>query len=350
MSTYSPAPRNSKRWHALSAVIFLGFLFFTPAAYAQDNPVVSFKVPEATNFETVCIDNKDNVAGWFFDTKNNAFSTFLRDRLGMFSFIYIAGSIDVSPVGIDDNGELVGSVDYGSTDRNSGLIRSPQGSLTLFNVPGADATFPTAINGPGDIAGNVTIDNVSSAFIRFRNGQYLTFSIPGTTGTYAVGINNSGEVAGNWDDDLGNPHGFLREPSGAVIKFDVPDVIYTQAVGIDAAGDVVGQFFNSAAVFRGFVRYKSGQIETFNFPGALDTYVRAVNNHGEIVGQFDLEFGGQTYSYRRELSGAIDQVEVPGAANTQVTNLNDAGSLTGNYATASGNLFSFIWLQYPGLP
>jgi hypothetical protein len=103
------------------------------------------------------------------------------------------------------------------TDANSvyphGFIRSRDGALETFDVPGATYTIPTGINPAGAIAGVYADANVvNHGFIRSRNGAFITFDPPDSVDTFPTSINTVGVIVGNYHKASGIEHGFLRMP------------------------------------------------------------------------------------------------------------------------------------------
>jgi len=91
---------------------------------------------------------------------------------------------------------------------------------------GAKATYTTfddgavaGINASDTVTG--WADSSSNSFIRTVDGNVTTFAVPGVANTDAIGINDEGTVGGVYYDNAGS-HGFLRTADGAFTTFDVP--------------------------------------------------------------------------------------------------------------------------------
>jgi hypothetical protein len=112
----------------------------------------------------------------------------------------VAGSALTAPVAINAAGEIAGnSID---TKGNSyGFVRHANGSVATFN-PGGNhpgATEVTGINEKGTVVGDYELINTvvpQNGFIRSVDGVITTFDVPGSDRTQPVGINAAGEIAG----------------------------------------------------------------------------------------------------------------------------------------------------------
>jgi uncharacterized membrane protein len=107
-------------------------------------------------------------------------------------------------------GAIAGTAADGS---NSGYLRSPDGTFTTFNPPGATATAVLAINPAGAITGYYLDANFGAhGFVRAPDGTFTTFDPPGSTFTEPSAINAAGVITGLFQDASGVPHGFVRIP------------------------------------------------------------------------------------------------------------------------------------------
>jgi len=111
---------------------------------------------------------------------------------------------------INGPGQITGQ--YETEARTRGYLRGLGGSVSLFDVPNARATRPTAINDDGAIAG-IFLDasDLSHGFVRGAHGRVQAFDPPGSSGTTVSGINIAGIAAGSFSDGT-MWHGFVRAP------------------------------------------------------------------------------------------------------------------------------------------
>jgi hypothetical protein len=107
---------------------------------------------------------------------------------------------------------------YYNNSSDAGFVRSPSGTFSNLNSPGAFDTFPLGTNATGDIAGYYyDYANVAHGFIRSAAGSFATFEAPGASlvygrGTFAKSINDTGAVTGFYLDSVGVFHGFVLVP------------------------------------------------------------------------------------------------------------------------------------------
>jgi predicted membrane protein len=171
------------------------------------------------------------ITGLYYDA-NNTFHSYLRSPNGKFVDFEAPGADLVSPYSgtfaesLNDFGTIAG---YYADNHQvlHGFVRSSDGKFTTFDAPGADMT-PGAFNGTfaysnnffGKVTGFVIDGNqVVHGFVRGDDGSITNFDVPGAdqtpgiyNGTYPYSINVEGAIAGNYTDINGASHGFLRYP------------------------------------------------------------------------------------------------------------------------------------------
>jgi uncharacterized membrane protein len=140
-------------------------------------------------------------------------------------------------------------------------------------------------------------DGVAHGFLRTPSGTLTTFDVPGATNTLPTGINDRGEMVGEYLTNTG-PHGFLRQPDGSITTFDVSGTGVTPANqtmpnGINFSGQITGCYVANGFT-HGFVRDVDGAFKQLDAPGAESTCPAAINALGKIVGE--ATFG--TFDYR----------------------------------------------------
>jgi hypothetical protein len=224
------------------------------------------------------------------------------------------------------------------------LSAHAQSSKTIvIDAPGADTTpgdfngtYPQSINDRGVITGGYQdMNSVFHGFLRSPNGTLTTFDAPGAgtssyTGTSPTSINDL-EVATGWYTDAnGFDHGFLRSPEGKFATFDAPNAggYGTFPVAINLEGAIVGYYTDSNYVFYAFLRNPDGSIKTFAGPGACDASTSTgcyaneatnINILGTVVGNYsDINFIG--HGLIRRADGKLITFDAPGA-----------GGVTGSY-------------------
>ncbi len=150
-------------------------------------------------------------------------------------------AISLTGWGINDNGSVVGLkfVEGDFLDAH-GYVFS-KNTFTLFDVPGAMGTFPTAINDNASIVGTYVNSDFGFHGFLLSGGTFSTIDFPNSTFSWVNDINTQGEVAGIYNDQNGVQHGFV-ESNGKFKSIDPPGSTDTQGLGINSQGDVVGAY------------------------------------------------------------------------------------------------------------
>ena len=130
------------------------------------------------------------------------------------------------PASINVFGEITG--DY--LDANSvyhGFLRNPGGGFTSFDAPSASTaagsfsgTYPVSINDFGEITGDyLDANDVYHGFVRTPHGTITSFDVPGANttpgaygGTFPSSNNTAGVITGYYQDANYVYHGFIRKP------------------------------------------------------------------------------------------------------------------------------------------
>lgn len=214
-------------------------------------------------------------------------------------------------LGISNSGRLVGSVELSGT--TSGLIRSLQGSDSVFDHPGAVAfTQARGTNSQGLVSGYRDSEdpNVLYGFVYDPASGSFTDIAPSFL-TITHGMNARGDVVGSalYIDGLGpedpcpdlvvdglvREYGWLRAADGALTYFTV-NGRRTSARGINERGQIAGSSIDiSGGTFleKGFVITLEGQAcealtvaveDLLEFPGYDLTIPEGITNSGNVVG------------------------------------------------------------------
>ncbi len=132
--------------------------------------------------------------------------------------------------------------------------------FTTFEAPGAgteshQGTVAYSINTSGAIAGYyLDASSVKHGFVRSSNGTITTFEVPGEAGTIAQAINTSGTIAGSYSDASNVFHAFVRSSNGTITTFEILGAAGTVAQAINTSGTIAGSYSDSSNVYHSFVR------------------------------------------------------------------------------------------------
>src|SRR5918992_4452326 len=156
--------------------------------------------PDATLTEGININDRSQILGTYRD-ENGVFHEFLWDN-GKFSTIDIPSLPDNvinSPNSINKFGQIVGFYFDADCGCNEQGYLDNNGTLTLINFPGAEATLPFDINNQGEIVGVYIDSNLAHhGFLLDRDGNFTTIDVPfvGIDFTEAHGINDHKQIVG----------------------------------------------------------------------------------------------------------------------------------------------------------
>ena len=277
-------------------------------------------------------------------------------------------------ISINSAGTIAGfCVLAGSGNVAHGFVRAADGTITLFDAPGAgtgknQGTFPISINTGGVITGMFSDTNsVYHGFVRAAGGTITAFDAPGATlsghaGTVAMSINTAGTITGMYRDSTLVYHGFMRAAGGTISSFDAPGagsgyVQGTQPLSINTAGAITGYYRDSNYVDHGFVRAANGTFTAIDAPGAgtnpgqakglkyQGTIAISINAGGTIAGSWaDPNFAN--HGFVRTTDGTISEFDVSGAGGagtfgTVSGSINTAGVIAGVYQDANGVFHGF---------
>jgi hypothetical protein len=274
------------------------------------DPVIGCTCPQAINDFGV-------VAGYEIDSSGFSHG-FLRSPEGKFTTFDVpgAGGYGSTPIAISLEGAIVGYY----TDSNyvfHAFLRSPDGKFTTWSGPdactgnGSEGCFgsgATNVNAFGTIAGGFEDNSgnfVHHGFVRSSDGKLKTFDVPGAgTGGYqgtgcpgcALGLNQLGAIAGIYSDANSVNHGFLRSANGEITTFDAPGAGAGSYQGTGCPSDcpvslndwgaITGVYTDTNFVAHGYLRSPEGKFATVDPPGSAGTFPFSINDLGTITGYY----------------------------------------------------------------
>jgi len=274
------------------------------------DPIVGCTCPSAINDLGV-------VTGYYIDT-NSVSHGFLRSPEGKFTTFDVtgAGGYGSFPMALNLEGAVVGYY----TDSNfsfHAFLRSHDGTFTTWVGPdectgnGSEGCYGSAafnINAFGTIAGGFEDNSgnfVGHGLIRSPDGTLTTFDVPGAgTGLYqgtgcpgcAPGLNQWGAIAGTYIDANSVQHGFLRSPEGEITSFDAPGAGISSYQGtgcpsdcptsLNDLGAITGIYIDANFVYHGYLRSPTGKFATVDPVGSVSTWSSGINDFGAITGYY----------------------------------------------------------------
>lgn len=248
------------------------------------------------------INSAGTVTG-FYRFSDNKDHGFIRAPDGTITTFDVTGADETTPRAINVKGSVTGYA-IGAT-MGMGFVRTPDGTITTFQVPGeTGGTNPLSINAEGEVTGNYCCIfrnglALMKGFLRHKNGHFTTFLL--TPATYPMRIVPSGAIAGFYVDTSDNYHGFFRDNGGRVIKFDVPggSGSLTRPLAMNIRDTIVG-FYYDGTKDRGFLfKVPKHQFSRFDVPGSAATNPVAINNGGQVTGYYYSSNGGNSKGFVR---------------------------------------------------
>jgi len=225
---------------------FLGpvFVLTQLAGVAAGAQFTSSDPPGSAQTRPVSINSGRDLAGYFMDASGN-YHGFLRLANGTIT------TFDYAPkqgcctfaTGINAADQIVGNY-YGPNNIQYDFLREPDGSITTIdlNTPATPIPGQTAlsgINASGTVAGTYYLNGGATGFVRTHDGTITTFQVPGAYATVPTSINNAADTAGYFNGPTGQP-GFIRTAEGTFQTFGVQGQAWLdQPVALNDAGTAV---------------------------------------------------------------------------------------------------------------
>jgi hypothetical protein len=270
------------------------------------------------------------IAGEYFDASGVSHG-FLRSPEGKFTTFDVpgVGGFGTTPLAINLEGVIVGY--YSDANLNiHAFLRRPSGTFATWDGPGACNNgnpngcfgsgasninfFGLAVGGYEDNKGNF----VHHDLVRSPDGKLSTFDVPGAgTGSYqgtgcpgcATGFNQSGAIAGTYIDGNSVQHGFLRNREGKFTTFDAPGAGNASFQGtgcssdcptsLNDLGQITGVYVDADFAFHGYLRNHEGKVVTIDPIGSAGfTVPFGINDFGAITGYY-LDANGVFHSFLR---------------------------------------------------
>jgi hypothetical protein len=206
-----------------------------------------------------------------------------------------SGFTITSVSGINNSGQVAGSVTSGSTLSSQAFIGSPAGSVLIPMPSGWTYSYGNGINNPGQVTGlltNVPTISVffgpSASFIGTASGSAAIPVPSGWSGANALGINDAGQVAGSRLDSNGSELQAFIGSSAGLTPIPLPaGAAYARGTAINASGQVTGfaGFGAGASAYTGsFIGTASGNSLVPLPSGFNEATGVAINSSGQVAG------------------------------------------------------------------
>jgi hypothetical protein len=336
-------------------VLFSGFALnialFLPLA-VRGSEYTTIVCPDTESSEATGINASEQIVGYcgkgpvkgFVRLPNGVLTTFTAPH----------ATYETIALDINDSGAVTGFYAKSGDTGEHGFIRSAEGGISDFDVPGSTSTFPASINSQGVIVGTYYIGTAVQGFMRDALGNFTTIMVPGSTYTQPTGVNTSGEVTG-FEEDATGAHGFVQDVQGNITIFDVPGSDPEPTNGaqrgtvveaINSSGEVTGWWSDAGNIRHGFTMDAQGNFFTFDAQGVGSypyngTQAVSINDSGEVAGS---AINSDEHSFGFTQSGSNVPVNFYGPVGgpndgygPEVAKINVNGKIVGSYTDSYGH-------------
>jgi len=259
----------------------------------------------------------------------SGFSGFIRTMDGTVTTFSVPGANQTLPSSINDAGAVAGGYDSG------GFIRSPDGSITTFDIPNWPLAGVVSMNNTGEITGFYNDGVDVHAFVRAADGTITTFDGSGTPSeTVPAAMNDKGMITGFYGQ-----HGFIRAADGTITTFDPPGANSTGPATINFDGSISGIYRDDKQIEHGFVRQANGTFAIFDIQECPSLYLITGRTDKGVMSGYCLTESKHTFGFVRKPNGRIRNLNAPDSGrSTSTAGMNSSGVVVGNYR--NGN---FLW-------
>jgi hypothetical protein len=260
-----------------------------------------------------------------------------------FSTIDCPGATSTFLRNINSTGQIVGY----QRDANGAYhsVLTDTRSFSIFDPPGCTSTaFPgtsvaSGINDNGEIVGSVVTNDNARIQAYVKTGNVFTlYTYPATVSSRATefeGINNAGVRVGSFTDSTDTIRGIIQLGTTATLlenTVNVPANRSTFIFDVNNLGQMVGGYFDPVSdTQHGF--FSAGTLfVTLDFPGSSVTWLNGINDLGQMVGGY---FDDSTQLWHGFLTDGktftvLDYPDVPGQRpGTFLTGIDNAGRIVG---------------------
>ena len=280
----------------LMALLGLSLLEVAPAATISIQVITTFDYPGATQTYPFAINDRNEIAGFFYVSGEALSAGFTRTADGQLSEPIVDPNDThntTDAYGINNFGVVCGY--FFGVDGFHGFLFS-DGAYSQYDVPGSSETVLRGINDAGDLAGYYFAQGNAQKGFTSVGGVVTTINIPSGAGVDAHQLNSANQVVGSYaDENSGVGYGFYSTRRGA-LKFPitVPGATSTYLYGINDNGWMVGQYYDQPGrilLRHGLLFIPPNQFVTFDYADSRDVALTGINRKGFICGYY-FEGGG----------------------------------------------------------
>jgi len=250
---------------------------------------------------------------------------------------------------LNDDGHVVGySYIAGNTTQHAFSWTQAGGLVDLGLPPGGTASFATAVNASGQVAGYFSGAGIAHTFFWSQSVGLIDLGTLGGAYSYPAALspnamNDNGQVVGYSTTASGTQHAFSWTQSGGMIDLGVPSFgSYSAATAVNYFGQVVGNSGN-----HGFSWTQTGGfVDIGSLGGWSDP--NAVSSNGQVVGVSATASGVQ-HAFSWTAAGGMVDLGTLGGSYSQAYALNQSGQIVGISTSATGDTHAFSWTSVGGM-
>jgi hypothetical protein len=244
---------------------------------APDGSFTTFSVFGAKKLEIGGIDSSGTVVGQFL--RHERWQGFIRAPGGTSTKVAVHKTSTFLGA-IIDSGLVLGWTQ--TSDDIRAFLRAPDGTVTPIRKGGCQTLIPYDMNQAGFVAASCIGAGQSLGAIRSPDGKLTRFGVPGTGTTYAVAIDEDNAVAGEYLAAGSGLRCFVRDPGGTFETFDFPShnqraLALSAMATVNGDRQVIGFVEDQNSHYTSFVRHADGQVSTF------DVSQGTANNAGTLA-------------------------------------------------------------------
>lgn len=269
-------------------LLLLAGLSATPFGQASADPPVTFDVlttfnyPGATSTLASGINDNGDVAG-YFELESGIYRGFVRYRDHFSDPIkHPADQLDSTRLTDINNAGTVSGY-YQQIDGHWHSFLAAGSTFADIDI-GALETFVFGLNDAGHVCG-YTSNAIDDAFV-IIDGTVTFFEVPGADFTTPVAMNNLNQCVGFYSSE-GGWFGFLRDADGTLTyPISASSSGTTFLYGINDNGSMVGTAADRRDVLHAVFIPSLGKAARYDYPGAFASSFWGINNRGQISGNY----------------------------------------------------------------